>query len=254
MKFVTKLLKNQLLIGFLSVIFFWQLLYKILQTHAVASPLATFDYMWEIKMPILLHSIASIGRVLCSLFISLLIGIPIGILLGKSNKLNQFFSPFLYYIYPIPKVAFLPIFMLLYGLGNLSKIMLIIWIIVFQIIISVRDGVLQIPNTYYKVMKGFAAPIEQQVKHLLIPAMLPQLFSGLRISIGISLASLFFAENYATTYGIGYFILSAWTKMNYEEMFSGIISLGFIGLLMFMLLDKLEVHFTPWTNKKRRSG
>ena len=166
------------------------------------------------------------------LAISLLIGIPLGILLGVSKKVNRLLSPFLYYMYPIPKIAFLPVFMLLFGLGNTSKISLIIFIIVFQIILSVRDGVLQIPSTHFKVMNSFSASRKQQYRYLIIPAILPQVFSGLRISIGISLATLFFAENYATTYGIGYFIMSAWTKMNYPEMFSGIIALGFIGLLI----------------------
>ena len=79
--------------------------------------------------------------------------------------------------------------------------------------------------------------------------MLPNLFSGLRISIGISLASLFFAENYATQFGIGYFILSAWTKMDYVEMFSGILMLGFIGILLFNLLDRLESVCVPWQRR-----
>jgi len=78
---------------------------------------------------------------------------------------------------------------------------------------------------------------------------LPQLFSGIRISIGVSLATLFFAENYATTYGIGYFILSAWTKMNYVEMFSGILALSFLGVLMFKTLDVTERKLTPWQTK-----
>ncbi|MBQ6447001.1 MAG: ABC transporter permease subunit [Bacillus sp. (in: Bacteria)] len=139
--------------------------------------------------------------------------------------------------------------MILYGLGNQSKITLIIWIIVFQIILSVRDGVLQIPSSYYKVMQGFQAPIYQQLIYLIFPSVLPAIFTGIRISIGISLATLFFAENYATTYGIGYYIISAWTKMNYEEMFAGIVTLGCIGLLLFILLDKLELKVTPWNHK-----
>ena len=124
-------------------------------------------------------------------------------------------------MYPIPKVAFLPVFMLLFGLGNVSKIILIIFIIVFQMILSVRDGVRQIPNTYFKVMNSFSASNRQQYRYLNY-ACNPYLnvFSALRISIGISLATLFFAENYATTYGLGYFIMSAWSKMNYPEMFS----------------------------------
>ncbi|MED3791709.1 ABC transporter permease [Niallia alba] len=244
-----RIIRNQLIIGFISVSLFWYIVYFLLQSHTIPSPFLTVIYMWNEKYMLLLHAGASLLRIIIALFISLLIGVPLGIILGKNKRINTLLSPFLYYIYPIPKVAFLPIFMILYGLGNQSKITLIIWIIVFQIILSVRDGVLQIPSSYYKVMQGFRAPIYQQLIYLIFPSVLPAIFTGIRISIGISLATLFFAENYATTYGIGYYIISAWTKMNYEEMFAGIVTLGCIGLLLFILLDKLELKVTPWNHK-----
>ncbi|MFS0658410.1 ABC transporter permease [Niallia alba] len=244
-----RIIRNQLIIGFISVSLFWYIVYFLLQSHTIPSPFLTVIYMWNEKYMLLLHAGASLLRIIIALFISLLIGVPLGIILGKNKRINTLLSPFLYYIYPIPKVAFLPIFMILYGLGNQSKITLIIWIIVFQIILSVRDGVLQIPSSYYKVMQGFQAHIYQQLIYLIFPSVLPAIFTGIRISIGISLATLFFAENYATTYGIGYYIISAWTKMNYEEMFAGIVTLGCIGLLLFILLDKLESKVTPWNHK-----
>lgn len=244
-----RIIRNQLIIGFISVSLFWYIVYFLLQSHTIPSPFLTVIYMWNEKYMLLLHAGASLLRIIIALFISLLIGVPLGIILGKNKRINTLLSPFLYYIYPIPKVAFLPIFMILYGLGNQSKITLIIWIIVFQIILSVRDGVLQIPSSYYKVMQGFRAPIYQQLIYLIFPSVLPAIFTGIRISIGISLATLFFAENYATTYGIGYYIISAWTKMNYEEMFAGIVTLGCIGLLLFILLDKLELKVTPWNHQ-----
>jgi ABC-type nitrate/sulfonate/bicarbonate transport system permease component len=249
MTIIQKIGKSQLVVGFLSFILFWELIYLIIQTHTIPSPIETFAYLFTIIDDLILHSLGSIGRVLAAMSISLIIGIPLGIFLGANKLFNRLFSPFLYYIYPIPKVAFLPVFMILFGLGNVSKVMLIIWIIIFQIILSVRDGVRQIPTSHFKVMNSFSASIKQQFRYLIIPAILPQVFSGLRISIGISLASLFFAENYATTYGVGYLIMSAWTKMNYPEMFCGILTLGFIGLLIFKALDGLEAHFTPWTKR-----
>lgn len=249
MKTFKKIVNSQIVIGFFSFVLFWEVLHLLIPTHTIPSPLETFSYLGTVAGELGLHSLGSLLRVLTAISISLLIGIPLGILLGVNKTFNRLFSPFLYYMYPIPKVAFLPVFMLLFGLGNMSKILLIIFIIVFQMILSVRDGVIQIPSTYFKVMSSFSATSKQQYRYLIIPAILPQVFSGLRISIGISLATLFFAENYATTYGVGYFILSAWSKMNYPEMFSGIVVLGFIGLLFFKLLDWLEAHYTPWSQK-----
>jgi NitT/TauT family transport system permease protein len=239
-----------LLTGFISFIILWELLYLLLNTHTIPSPPATIINMITVPNKLLMHCAASSLRVITAIGISLIIGVPTGVLMGVNKVWKRVFSPLLYFIYPIPKVAFLPVFMLLFGLGNTSKIILIIWIIIFQIMLSVRDGVEQISPLYFKVMDSFCVTTGQKYRYLILPAILPQIFSGLRISIGISLASLFFAENYATVYGIGYSILSAWTKMNYVEMFGGILALGFLGIIMFSILDLIEAICIPWTERK----
>jgi ABC-type nitrate/sulfonate/bicarbonate transport system permease component len=250
MKYIYKLMKSQV-IGLLSFLLLWEILHRILHNHSIPSPISTILYTIKFPGKLLLHSAASCLRVFFAISISIILGVPTGIILGMNSMCKRIFSPLLYFLYPIPKVAFLPIFMLLFGLGNTSKIILIIWIIIFQIILSVRDGVEQISPLQWKVMDSFCTTTVQKYRYLILPAILSQIFSGLRISIGISLASLFFAENYATTYGIGYFILSAWTKMNYVEMFSGILIIGFVGILLFKLIDQLEILCTPWINRRK---
>ena len=245
MKLLKRFSKSQLL-GFLSFLILWEAVHLLLRTHTVPSPWETIVYSISRIDKLALHSLASLLRILTGIGISMIIGIPIGIYLGVSQKLGYLFSPFLYFIYPIPKIAFLPVFMLLFGLGDTSKVILIIWIIIFQIIISVRDGIAQIPKIQYKVMDSFQASTLQKYRFLIIPAILPHIFTGLRISIGISLASLFFAENYATVYGIGYYIISAWTKMNYVEMFSGIMTMGILGVILYQILDEIELKVAPW--------
>lgn len=250
-QFLKRLLGSQFA-GFVCFLLLWQLLHLLLKTHTIPSPLDTILYFLSVPMVLIKHAGASILRVCAAVGISLVLGIPAGILLGINKTCRRLFSPLLYFIYPIPKIAFLPVFMILFGLGNTSKILLIIFIIVFQIMLSVRDGVTQIEPVYFKVMDSFCMSARDQYRYLIFPAVLPSLFSGLRISIGISLASLFFAENYATRFGIGYYILSAWTKMDYVEMFSGILALGFIGILLFYLLDRLERVCAPWQNRFTR--
>ncbi|NLU51622.1 MAG: ABC transporter permease [Clostridiaceae bacterium] len=245
MKLLKRFSKSQLL-GFLSFLILWEAVHLLLRTHTVPSPWETIVYSISRIDKLALHSLASLLRILTGIGISMVIGIPIGIYLGVSQKFGYLFSPFLYFIYPIPKIAFLPVFMLLFGLGDTSKVILIIWIIIFQIIISVRDGIAQIPKIQYKVMDSFQASAFQKYRFLIIPAILPHIFTGLRISIGISLASLFFAENYATVYGIGYYIISAWTKMNYVEMFSGIMTIGILGVILYQILDEIELKVAPW--------
>lgn len=234
--------------GLVSFLLLWEGLHLAISSHSIPSPYLTVLYLPKVGSQLLLHLLGSLARVGAAVLLSLIIGIPAGIGLSTSKWLRRLFSPLVYFLYPIPKVAFLPVFMLLFGLGNLSKILLVIWIIVFQIILAIRDGADQIPKLYHKVMAGYEATPLQRFQYLMLPAILPYIFSSLRISLGISLASLFFAENYATRYGIGYFILSAWTKMNYKEMFCGILALGLLGILLFQLLEILENALVPWSD------
>lgn len=232
--------------GVLSTLILWQLLCIVTNNQSLPSPLATLIQAWEIKEVLLLHAGASFLRILAALAIALTIGLPLGMLLGRIKLLDRFFGPMIYFLYPLPKVAFLPVFMIFFGLGNLSKILLMFSIVSIQVIVSVRDSVKAIPESYSQVMENYDSTPEQTMRYLILPALFPNLLASLRVSVGISLASLFFAENYNTTYGLGYLILSAWTKMAYTEMFAGILAIGLLGYLIFSVLDWLEKRFCAY--------
>lgn len=193
-----------------------------------------------------LHIVISLLRITVAVAISLGIGIPFGLWLGLSKRVDALISPVIYILYPIPKVAFLPLFMILFGLSNSSKIILIISIIVFQIIITVRDGVKEIPVEMYHSVKTLGLNQWQIYIHLVIPAVLPKIISALRVSIGVSIATLFFSENFSTTYGIGYFIMNCWVMADYTQMFAGILSMSIMGILIFKAIDLMEKKLCPW--------
>ncbi|MFL2116626.1 ABC transporter permease [Marinilactibacillus psychrotolerans] len=231
---------RSLFLGILSYLAVWILLYILSNNHAIPSPIVTGIKMWDIKELLGLHIIASSLRIFIALLLAVLVGLPIGILLSMFPKSDRLLSPLLYFLSPLPKVAFLPIFMLFWGLGNFSKILLLFSIIVLQVIILVRDSAKTIPENYQRIMTNFQASIWQQIRYLILPAIFPNILASLRVSIGIALASLFFAENYATDYGLGYLILSAWTKMDYPEMFAGIFCIALLGFILFRVIDSLE--------------
>jgi len=89
-------------------------------------------------------------------------------------------------------------------------------------------------------MKNYTNQWHYVLRFVILPALMPALFASVRVSIGIALASLFFAENYNTTYGVGYLILSAWSKMDYPQMLSGILLIALMGYLLFASIDWLE--------------
>lgn len=248
------LLKNKTLYGILMVLFFWYVLHITLQTPAIPSPLATLiNFVKIFPRTLSLHLLVSFLRILVAVVISLLFGCLIGVWIGLSKRADDLISPILYILYPLPKIAFLPILMILFGLGNTPKIVLIITIIIFQIIVAVRDGVKEIPKELFYSVQTLGISRAGYYRHLIIPAVLPKIITAIRISIGVSISVLFYGENFATTYGIGYFIMDSWIKVNYVEMFSGILALSMMGFIIFMGVDLLESRLCRWVKIGKRN-
>ncbi len=225
----------------------WYLLHVLVNSNIIPGPFETILTFAKLMTGNLyLHIIASLFRITAAIAISLGIGVPFGLWLGLSKVADTFISPITYILYPIPKVAFLPLFMLLFGLGNASKIILMITIIVFQIILTVRDGVKEIPMELHHSVRTLGLNQWQTYTNLIIPAMLPKMISALRVCIGVSIATLFFSENFATTYGIGYFIMNCWVMADYTQMFAGILSMSIMGILIFKVIDLMEKKLCPW--------
>nr|WP_307992884.1 ABC transporter permease [uncultured Niameybacter sp.] len=242
-----KLIKYSTLYGICCVLILWQILSLMMASNVLPSPLEAIKSFIELLPTVLYkHILASIYRILLALLISLVIGILLGMACGLYKNVDMLLSPITYILYPLPKVAFLPLFMIFMGIGDASKVTLMISIIIFQILIAVRDGIKEIPAELFQSMKTLGLTHLQLYRHLIIPAMLPKLFSALRISLGISISALFFAENFATTAGIGYLIMNAWSMVDYPKMFAGIIALSLLGLIFFKCVDFLEAKCCPW--------
>jgi NitT/TauT family transport system permease protein len=218
-----------------------------IKSNIIPGPLETvITFVKLLNGDLLIHVAASLFRVTLAVIISMGIGIPLGLWSGLKKQADAIISPIAYILYPIPKIAFLPVFMILFGLGNTSKIILIITIIIFQIMLAVRDGVKEIPRELYFSVKSLGLSQWQTYINLVIPAVLPKILSALRVSIGVSIAALFFGENFATTYGIGYFIMNCWVMVDYVQMFAGILALSIMGISIFKIIDLLERKLCPW--------
>lgn len=247
MKTVNKFFRNKTLHGTCMVLAAWLILHLSVKSNIIPGPYETAaTFVKLIPGPLLPHVLTSLFRITAAVLISTVIGIPTGICMGLNKKADNILSPVAYILYPIPKIAFLPLFMLLFGLGNSSKIILMITIIIFQIILSVRDGVREIPPELGDSVKSLGLNRRQIYINLVLPAVLPKIISALRVSIGISIATLFFGENFATTYGIGYFIMNCWVMADYVRMFAGILALSIMGILIFKAIDLLEKRLCPW--------
>ncbi len=195
------------------------------------------------------HALASLLRLFGGIGAAVLAGLPIGIVLGVNAAADRSLSPLLYLLYPLPKIAFLPLFMLLFGLGDLSKVILVFAVMIFQISLAVRDSMKAIPPEYHRAAFSLGLTKRRRLWKMYLPAAMPGLFSALRVSVGIGMAVLFFAENYATEYGLGYFVMNSWIMADYRMMFAGILALGITAAALLALLDRLEILICPWISR-----
>jgi NitT/TauT family transport system permease protein len=193
------------------------------------------------------HFIVSLIRVVASILLAILVAVPLGLILGQSKKLSSLSSPFVYILYPIPKVVLVPIILLLFGIGDLPKIMIIFLILFFQILVLVRDQAASIRPELIQSVRSLGAGRRALFRFVYWPACLPAVLTAIRQSIGTAIAVLYIAELIATQRGLGYYIyLNGSTLFNYPAMYAGIIAVSLMGLLLYFSVDWLEHRTCRW--------
>ena len=228
----------------------WQLCAAWIALPIIPYPAAVLENLISIFMgKIFIHSFYSMWRILAGVFMAIILGIPLGLCMGYFARWDRYLSPIVYLTYPVPKIALLPVFMLLFGLGEPAKVLMIFLIIVFQVVIAVRDGVKSIPKETYYPLYSLGAGFIDILRNVLIPASMPKFLTSLRVAMATAISVLFFTETFGTNYGMGYFIMDAWMRVNYLEMYSGIAVLSNIGLILFGFIDYLERKMCSWQYK-----
>lgn len=240
---------QKLWLGFLLILLGWFFLDMLIAGPIIPSPIRTLITLGDLLISgeLLLHSVHSLYRLSTAIVLALLMGTLSGLMMGMYPRVESVLAPFVYVMFPVPKAALLPILFVFFGLGNGSKITLIYLILYFQITLAVYDGVKAIPSHIFLSASTLQLKGYKLYRHVVLPAILPHVFTALRVSVGIGIAVLFFAETYATNLGLGYFIMNQWSLLNYEAMYAGIILLGALGYVIFRGMDLLKDRLAKWT-------
>ncbi len=229
------------------LVFLWQALALILQLAILPGPVEAFRVFFaELEKGLGHHFLVSTYRVLTAILVSFAAGVPLGLLVGREKKLDNLLSPFVYLIYPIPKVVFLPLVMVLLGLGDLSKIFLITLVVFFQIFMTTRDAARGVNKDAVYSMQSLGASRLQIYLHVIWPACLPKVLTALRVGSGTAIAILFIAETWSSRVGLGYYLLNSWSSFMWDKVFAGIIAMGLLGFIIYTALDYLERKLCPW--------
>jgi len=239
---------RKILFAALGIGIIWQLTAWIVDANILPGPLEVLKtFVQEICADLGGHFLASLWRVVASMLLSVALASPAGLILGQSKRLNDFFSPVIYLLYPIPKVVLVPVVLLFLGITNLSKIVIIFLILFFQILVLVRDQAAAIrPELIYSV-RSLGAGRRGLFRFVYLPASLPAILTALRQSVGTAVAVLYIAELFATQKGLGYYIyFNGSTLFNYPAMYAGIVALSLMGLSLYFSVDWLERRLCPW--------
>lgn len=179
----------------------------------------------------------------------LLGGIPalvLGIIMGISRPIRAMIDPLIATTYPIPKSSILPLILLIFGLGEMSKIVMVAIGVFYPIAINATAGVLQINRIYLDVGKSFKASRWETFRTIALPGALPFVMTGVKLGAGLGLILIAIAEMVGAKSGIGYMIWSAWETFSVERMYVGLFVIAIIGFVMTLGLNEIERWLIPW--------
>ncbi|MGB9799881.1 MAG: ABC transporter permease [Thermanaerothrix sp.] len=241
--------RRHLLLAGLALVALWQGAAMLVRQPVLPPPTEVGVALWEEIWNGSLggHFLASLWRVVASTLLAIFTAAPVGLILGQSRRLNAFFAPVIYLLYPIPKVVFVPVVLLFLGIGDLSKIVVIFLILFFQILVLVRDQAAGLRPELILSVRSLGAGRLALFRFVYLPASLPAILTALRQSIGTAVAVLYVAELFATQKGLGYYIyLNGSALLNYPAMYAGVVAMSVLGLGLYFLVDGMEKRWCHW--------
>jgi NitT/TauT family transport system permease protein len=192
----------------------------------------------------------NVAVTLYRVFVGYIIGavpaVAVGLLMAMFKPVRIFFDPLIAALFPIPKIALMPLLLLAFGFGDASKIALVAIAVFFPVVVNTYVGAANIEKIYWDVAKNYGASQMVMFRRIVFFGALPTIFAGLRIALAVSFIVLVASEFVATKSGIGYLIWNSWELLQVDVMFVGIVTIGVLGLITSVLFQELERWAVPW--------
>ena len=196
-----------------------------------------------------MHILVSLARALFAFTMAGIIGIPIGLLMGFFPVINAILDPFVQFFRPLPKLALIPIVILWFGIGEISKFVLIFMATLLTVIVSAAAAVKNVPENRIRVARALGVNQYQFFRYVILPSVLPDLFTGMRVGVGIGWTTLIAAEMIAAHSGVGWMVLNASSYLRTDIVLLGIIILGTTGYLLDIMIVMIQKRTVPWMGK-----
>lgn len=188
----------------------------------------------------------SVQRVIIGFVTGAIPGILLGIAMGLSPLVRSAFEPLIAATYPIPKLAIMPLILLIFGIGETSKVFTIAIGVFYLVVINTLAGVMNIDKIYLDVAKNFGASRKNFYLTVALPGAMPMIFAGLKLGMGMALILIVAAEMSAAKAGVGWMIWRSYDMFDIETMFVALIVLSALGYIFSLILDEIEKWVLPW--------
>jgi ABC-type nitrate/sulfonate/bicarbonate transport system permease component len=190
--------------------------------------------------------IPSLLRLLGGWALAVLVGVPLGILIGRSRNLSDFFNPALQFLRAIPGPALIPVFIILLGTESTMRVTLIAFGCIWPILLNTIEGTRTVDPVQLDTVKAFRIPRHARLWRIVLPAAMPKIFAGMRVSLSLAVILMVVSELVASTSGIGYRIQNAQIMFLLTDMWCGIVLLALIGYTLNWLFLKVEKRVLAW--------
>lgn len=192
------------------------------------------------------HILASFFRVIEGFFIALILSLILGIGIGLSKKIEIFTDITIQIIKPIPPIAWIPLAILWFGIGESSKIFIIVLGAFFPILLNVVDGIKNIDDKYLELGRVYEVPKVKFIHGVILPGALPSIMTGVRVGLGNAWVCVVAAEMIAATKGVGYMLTDGRNMSRPDLVILGMLIIGIVGKLMDDVLKKISIRITKW--------
>jgi NitT/TauT family transport system permease protein len=193
----------------------------------------------------------SLARIAVSYGLAVVVGIPVGVLVGRIPLARNVISPWIEVLRPIPAVAWIPLAILLWPTEESSIVFITFLGALFPIVLNTATGAEHTPELLLRAARSLGAPPRQIFRHVIIPAALPSIGAGLAVGMGVSWFSLLAGEIISGQYGIGYFTWNAYSLINYPDIVVGMLTIGLLGTLSTALVRWMMRPFVRWQSRSR---
>ena len=239
-----------ILINFL-ILLFWQIIATIINAHYILpTPIQIVQKIWELKESLFMVHLPYTMMITCiGLFISIILGVFLAIIMDINENMKNIIYPMIVASQTIPTIAIAPLFILWFGYGIWSKVVVTVLITFFAIVINTYDGLQSTKQDMKDLLITYGADEKQIFFMLKIKMALPNFFTALKMSIPMSIIGSAIGEWLGSSMGLGYFSKRMMTQLDGAGVFAPIVILSFVAMFLVYLIDLFEKKFIIWRDK-----